>query len=157
MVFSTNHNCVFEFCWNISTVQSHRLLYLGKVQCDSTVTHERPKAQWKALHWLSGEHFWGPGGWGRKAFVPGFPLHQPAFGLSGNGGTVNKCPVEWIMMHMFTEWDFCSTHFVRSAKKEDGWINRHFSLYCQSVCHERKIKTSLSPPSTVSAALKLYA
>lgn len=78
---------------------------LGKVHCDSIVTHEWPKAQWKALCWLSGEHFWGPGSSGRKAFVWCFPPLASFWALWKWGHSKQTIhSTERIMMNTYTGW-----------------------------------------------------
>lgn len=56
---------------------------------------------------------------GKKGLCSGLPTPPACFWALWKWGHSKQTirPDEWIMMHMFTEWDFCSTFSVHSAKK----------------------------------------
>lgn len=57
---------------------------------------------------------------GKKGLCSGLPTPPACFWALWKWGHSKQTirPDEWIMMHMFTEWDFCSTFSVHSAKKK---------------------------------------
>lgn len=78
---------------------------------------------------------------GKKGLCSELPTPLACFWVLWKWGHSKQTihPDEWIMMHMFTEWDFCSTFSVHSAKK-DTQIKRHFSACDQSFCGALKEK-----------------
>lgn len=63
---------------------------------------------------------------GKKGLCSGLPTPPACFWALWKWGHSKQTIrlVEWIMMHMFTEWDFCSTFSVHSAKKEEAHRKR---------------------------------